>query len=151
MATDTTTCPKCDGTGYIAGFDHIADGVCFLCAGRGIVADGTTYAGAPATPGQIAAGALARQIAATLAVIRYTLATAARFDAAVAELDPALEAPIRRLAELRPEHRLVRLLGDAHDAGPAVLAEYLADLPGTLFGLDELDLAIAARDTLART
>lgn len=146
--TESTTCPKCDGSGYTAGFDHIADGICFLCAGRGVVPEGTSYAGAPATPGQIAAGALRRQIDGLVAVLRYRAATARRFDAAVASLDPALAEPIRRLADLRPEHRLVRYLGDSHDAGPAVLAAYLGDLPGSLFGAGEVDLAVVARDAL---
>lgn len=40
MATEQTTpakvtidCPKCDGKGYIRGFDHVQGGVCFECMG----------------------------------------------------------------------------------------------------------------------
>ena len=29
------TCDKCEGKGYINGFGHYANGVCFLCAGNG--------------------------------------------------------------------------------------------------------------------
>jgi hypothetical protein len=31
------TCPKCDGTKRIAGFDHVESGRCFRCAGNGTV------------------------------------------------------------------------------------------------------------------
>lgn len=31
-------CPKCGGLGYIACYGHIAQGVCFKCNGRGVVA-----------------------------------------------------------------------------------------------------------------
>lgn len=30
-----TRCPKCGGTGYIPGYEHIEGGVCFLCGGSG--------------------------------------------------------------------------------------------------------------------
>lgn len=32
-------CPKCDGKGYIPGFDHIESGKCFMCGGSGVVED----------------------------------------------------------------------------------------------------------------
>ena len=31
------TCPKCNGAKTINGFSHIANGVCFMCAGNGTV------------------------------------------------------------------------------------------------------------------
>lgn len=30
-----TRCPKCGGTGYIPGYEHVEGGVCFLCGGSG--------------------------------------------------------------------------------------------------------------------
>lgn len=30
-----TKCPKCGGTGYIPGYEHVEGGVCFLCGGTG--------------------------------------------------------------------------------------------------------------------
>ena len=30
-------CPKCDGSGRIGAFGHIANGVCFMCEGSGLV------------------------------------------------------------------------------------------------------------------
>ena len=30
-----TRCPKCSGTGYIPGYEHVEGGVCFLCGGSG--------------------------------------------------------------------------------------------------------------------
>jgi hypothetical protein len=37
-APKSLTCAKCDGTGKILGFAHIADGVCFACGGTGRLA-----------------------------------------------------------------------------------------------------------------
>lgn len=34
-ATVRRPCTKCDGTGYIQGFSHVARGVCFRCDGAG--------------------------------------------------------------------------------------------------------------------
>lgn len=31
------TCPKCDGKGHIAVYNHVAGGCCFLCNGKGTV------------------------------------------------------------------------------------------------------------------
>ncbi len=31
----TVTCDRCEGKGYINGFNHYADGVCFACEGKG--------------------------------------------------------------------------------------------------------------------
>lgn len=33
--TEDGYCPKCDGTGMILGFRHVANGVCFWCKGKG--------------------------------------------------------------------------------------------------------------------
>ncbi len=33
----TMTCPKCEGKKTIEGFSHVANGVCFRCAGSGVV------------------------------------------------------------------------------------------------------------------
>ena len=33
---DTTVCPRCNGSGYLPQFDHVADGICFKCKGEGI-------------------------------------------------------------------------------------------------------------------
>ncbi len=33
----TMTCPKCDGKKYFECFGHVAQGVCFRCAGAGVV------------------------------------------------------------------------------------------------------------------
>lgn len=30
-----TRCPKCGGTGYIPGYEHVEGGVCFMCGGSG--------------------------------------------------------------------------------------------------------------------
>lgn len=30
-------CPRCDGTGYIKAYGHVADGICFKCEGTGKV------------------------------------------------------------------------------------------------------------------
>jgi len=45
----TTTCPKCEGTGHIRAFDHIANGDCFECgtSGRVSVHATTTDTGPP--------------------------------------------------------------------------------------------------------
>lgn len=32
-------CYKCEGTGYLQGFSHVAEGRCFLCNGQGVIAD----------------------------------------------------------------------------------------------------------------
>lgn len=37
MAAATLTCPKCDGSGSIPGYAHVAQGVCFCCGGSGVV------------------------------------------------------------------------------------------------------------------
>ena len=29
-------CPKCSGTGYVRGYEHVQNGVCFLCGGSGV-------------------------------------------------------------------------------------------------------------------
>lgn len=29
-------CPKCGGTGYVPGYEHVEGGICFLCGGSGI-------------------------------------------------------------------------------------------------------------------
>jgi len=34
MSKIAVTCPKCEGNGYIEGFGHVANGVCFRCAGN---------------------------------------------------------------------------------------------------------------------
>ena len=34
-ATKETMCPKCNGTGHLPQFEHIAAGVCFHCYGKG--------------------------------------------------------------------------------------------------------------------
>jgi len=34
---ETVTCPKCDGSKHISGFEHIASGVCFCCGGSGLI------------------------------------------------------------------------------------------------------------------
>lgn len=31
------TCPRCDGSKFIAAFGHVAQGRCFLCLGAGVV------------------------------------------------------------------------------------------------------------------
>ena len=33
----TATCPKCNGTGHLTAFAHIANGDCFMCGGTGRV------------------------------------------------------------------------------------------------------------------
>ena len=33
----TATCPKCDGHKHIRGFEHYANGVCFMCGGTGAI------------------------------------------------------------------------------------------------------------------
>ena len=33
--TKTVACPRCDGTGYIKGYSHVKDGICFKCDGTG--------------------------------------------------------------------------------------------------------------------
>ncbi|MGA0092612.1 MAG: hypothetical protein ACO3JT_09770, partial [Candidatus Nanopelagicales bacterium] len=53
--TMTTTCCKCNGTGTINAFGHIAAGVCFLCKGAGTVRVGAADAGTtPSRPGKVA-------------------------------------------------------------------------------------------------
>lgn len=37
MKTETVKCPKCDGTGFIGHYAHIANGVCFTCQGSGTI------------------------------------------------------------------------------------------------------------------
>jgi RecJ-like exonuclease len=32
-------CPKCHGKGYIEVYDHIDDGMCYMCKGGGVVDD----------------------------------------------------------------------------------------------------------------
>ena len=41
-------CPECHGTGYLNHFNHVANGVCFVCMGKGEInghfqKDGTIY------------------------------------------------------------------------------------------------------------
>lgn len=44
-----TTCDKCEGKGWIRGFEHYADGVCFQCGGTGRC-EYKTYEQAPEDP-----------------------------------------------------------------------------------------------------
>lgn len=37
MTPKTTPCPKCDGRGVIPQYNHIDDGTCYTCKGRGRV------------------------------------------------------------------------------------------------------------------
>jgi len=39
--TQTVSCPKCDGSGHIQAFGHVANGVCFCCKGVGTIEVGT--------------------------------------------------------------------------------------------------------------
>ena len=43
-AADLVACNKCDGSGYIRAFDHIAAGRCFACGGAGKVVPGCEHA-----------------------------------------------------------------------------------------------------------
>jgi len=36
-------CSKCNGTGFIGGFSHISEGVCFDCMGSGVLAKGKKH------------------------------------------------------------------------------------------------------------
>ena len=39
METHTVKCGKCRGTGYIPGFAHVSEGVCFDCRGSGVLVE----------------------------------------------------------------------------------------------------------------
>lgn len=36
---DKIKCPKCGGTGYIPTYNHVEDGICFLCNGSGWISE----------------------------------------------------------------------------------------------------------------
>lgn len=146
-------CQRCDGRGVIPGFDHVLDGICFACGGSKVDrVDAATYVAPPteAERAELLEQDRARREAEQLEIeARLEVARARRLAAGAAALGEQLEPLVLRLAELRPEHRLIRLLESPYDnAGPAVLREYLAELPGSLFGAGDETAAIAARDLL---
>lgn len=156
-ATPTETilvaCQRCDGKGVIPGFDHVLDGICFACGGSKVErVDAATYVAPPteAERAELLERDRARREAEQLEIeAREAAARARRLAAGAAALGEQLEPLVLRLAELRPEHRLIRLLESPYDnAGPAVLREYLSDLPGSLFGAGDESAAVAARDLL---
>ena len=69
------TCPACDGRRYLHAFGHIEDGVCFTCAGVGVVSINHRAARAEVlTPAQIEARAEAAKLGALQAAFVATFA-----------------------------------------------------------------------------
>lgn len=69
------TCPACDGRRYLHAFGHIEDGVCFTCAGAGVVSVNHRAARPEVlTPAQIEARAEAAKLGARMNAFFATFA-----------------------------------------------------------------------------